>query len=57
MGMLHLGKQRENATLDSLQDDSLSLRKEVSVLARQKKKKKENNTVVLEEKCLLGTYT
>lgn len=55
--MLHLGKQRENATLDSLQDDSLSLRKEVSVLARQKKKKKENNAVVLEEKCLLGTYT
>lgn len=33
--MLHLGKQRENATLDALQNDSLSLWKWVSVFARE----------------------
>lgn len=34
--MLHLGKQSENATLDSLQNDSLSLWKWVTVFAREK---------------------
>lgn len=33
--MFHLGKQRENATLESLQNDSLSLWKWVSVFARE----------------------